>query len=103
MSAAKGAGRNQIRFFTEIAALAESAQTGLLGGTTPRRAQGFSQEPRLDVDRGDWRIDRRERAGEWYSGAGAKPSRGRWNPKGMSVVYGSLGRQASLDGTLSGR
>lgn len=37
-----------------------------------------------------WRIDRQMYASTWDSGAGAERYGGRWNPKGVSVVYASL-------------
>lgn len=37
-----------------------------------------------------WRIDRATYAGTWDSGAGAERFGGRWNPRGLKVVYACL-------------
>ncbi|MFM7169500.1 MAG: RES family NAD+ phosphorylase [Cyanobium sp.] len=37
-----------------------------------------------------WRIDRLEHSEEWDRGIGAERASGRWNPKGMPVVYCSF-------------
>lgn len=37
-----------------------------------------------------WRIDRQPYASNWDSGAGAERYGGRWNPRGVKVVYASL-------------
>jgi len=37
-----------------------------------------------------WRLDQTRHASTWNSGIGAEGSGGRWNPKGVQVVYTSL-------------
>lgn len=44
----------------------------------------------LGTDVHFWRLDQARHAATWNSGVGAEACGGRWNPKGLQVVYASL-------------
>ncbi|NNB42334.1 RES family NAD+ phosphorylase [Pseudomonas chlororaphis] len=43
-----------------------------------------------------WRLDQARHASTWNSGIGAEGSGGRWNPKGLQVVYASLDASTAI-------
>ncbi|NUT77635.1 RES domain-containing protein [Pseudomonas sp. C1C7] len=44
----------------------------------------------LSTDIHFWRIDSARHSATWHTGRGAEIAGGRWNPKGMPIVYGAL-------------
>lgn len=52
--------------------------------------------PQLAAPLRGWRMDQEIHAGGWNTGMGAYLFGGRWNPKGMKVVYGSLNAATAL-------